>query len=114
MGSVGAERRRPTPAQTPEERDVWRDGVRAGWRDVQRESWREGRESSVVQSYSFDSYQLEEEENNKDAPERGVLALSQPGESASVPKRQKYPSKNHKMSEKMNREDAGTSRDTYQ
>lgn len=93
MGSVGAERRRPTPAQTPEERDVWRDGARAGWRDVQRESWREGRESSVVQSYSFDSYQLEEEESSKDAPERGVLALSQPGESASVPKRQKYPSK---------------------
>lgn len=94
MGSVGAERRRPTPAQTPEERDVWRDGVRAGWRDVQRESWREGRESSVVQSYSFDSYQLEEEESSKDAPERGVLALSQPGESASVPKRQKYRFKN--------------------
>lgn len=89
MGSVGAERRRPTPAQTPEERDVWRDGARAGWRDVQRESWREGRESGVVQSYSFDSYQLEEEENSKDAPERGVLALSQPGERASVPNRQK-------------------------
>lgn len=100
MGSVGAERRRPTPAQTPEERDVWRDGVRAGWRDVQRESWREGRESSVVQSYSFDSYQLEEEESSKDAPERGVLALSQPGESASVLKRQKYHFENHKISEK--------------
>uniref|UniRef100_A0A3Q2C816 Equilibrative nucleoside transporter 4 n=1 Tax=Cyprinodon variegatus TaxID=28743 RepID=A0A3Q2C816_CYPVA len=51
MGSVGAERRRPTPAQT---------------------------ESGVVQSYSFDSYQLEEEEISKDAPERGVLALSEP------------------------------------
>ncbi|XP_053300062.1 equilibrative nucleoside transporter 4 [Pleuronectes platessa] len=81
MGSVGAERRRPTPAQTPEERDVWRDGGRAGWRDVGREGWREGREgreSGVVQSYSFDSYQLEEEEISKDAPERGVLALSEP------------------------------------
>lgn len=80
MGSVGAERRRPTPAQTPEERDVWRDGGRAGWRDAGREAWREGRESGVVQSYSFDSYQLEEEEISKDAPERGVLALSEPGE----------------------------------
>ncbi|XP_024920293.1 equilibrative nucleoside transporter 4 [Cynoglossus semilaevis] len=78
MGSVGAERRRPTPVQTPEERDVWRDGGRAGWRDAGREGWREGRESGVVQSYSFDSYQLEEEEINKDAPERGVLALSEP------------------------------------
>lgn len=85
MGSVGAERRRPTPAQTPEDRDVWRDGVRAGWRDGQRESWREGRESGVVQSYSFDSYQLEEEEMSKDAPERGVLALSEPGERAADP-----------------------------
>ncbi|XP_011602046.2 equilibrative nucleoside transporter 4 isoform X2 [Takifugu rubripes] len=85
MGSVGAERRRPTPAQTPEERDVWRDGVRAGWRDVQRESWREGRESSVVQSYSFDSYQLEEEESSKDVPERGVLALSQPDFEEPIP-----------------------------
>lgn len=82
MGSVGAERRRPTPAQTPEDRDVWRDGVRTGWRDGQREIWREGRESGVVQSYSFDSYQLEEEEISKDAPERGVLALSEPGERA--------------------------------
>lgn len=80
MGSVGAERRRPTPVQTPEERDVWRDGGRALWRDGGREGWREGRESSVVQSYSFDSYQLEEEEISKDAPERGVLALSEPGE----------------------------------
>ncbi|TNM96681.1 hypothetical protein fugu_014837 [Takifugu bimaculatus] len=85
MGSVGAERRRPTPAQTPEERDVWRDGVRAGWRDVQRESWREGRESGVVQSYSFDSYQLEEEESSKDVPERGVLALSQPDFEEPIP-----------------------------
>ncbi|XP_068606392.1 equilibrative nucleoside transporter 4 [Brachionichthys hirsutus] len=77
MGSVGAERRRPTPVQTPEERDVWRDGGRAGWRDGGREAWRDGRESSVVQSYSFDSYQLEEEEITRDAPERGVLALSE-------------------------------------
>lgn len=84
MGSVGAERRRPTPAQTPEERDVWRDGGRAGWRDpAGREAWREARESGVVQSYSFDSYQLEEEEIGKDAPERGVLALSEPGERVS-------------------------------
>lgn len=84
MGSVGAERRRPTPAQMPEERDVWRDdGGRAGWRDGGREGWREGRESGVVQSYSFDSYQLEEEEISKDAPERGVLALSEPGEGVS-------------------------------
>ncbi|XP_022612784.1 equilibrative nucleoside transporter 4 isoform X2 [Seriola dumerili] len=85
MGSVGAERRRPTPVQTPEERDVWRDGSRAGWRDVGREGWREGRESSVVQSYSFDSYQLEEEEINKDAPERGVLALSEPDFEEPIP-----------------------------
>lgn len=84
MGSVGAERRRPTPAQTPEERDIWRDTGRGGWRDGQREGWREGRESGVVQSYSFDSYQLEEEELSKDAPERGVLALSEPGETASI------------------------------
>lgn len=80
MGSVGAERRRPTPAQTPEEWDGWRDRGMAGWRDPGREGWREGRESGVVQSYSFDSYQLEEEEISKDAPERGVLALSEPGE----------------------------------
>ncbi|XP_058509067.1 equilibrative nucleoside transporter 4 isoform X2 [Solea solea] len=85
MGTVGAERRRPTPVQTPEERDVWRDGGRAGWRDVGREGWREGRESSVVQSYSFDSYQLEEEEINKDAPERGVLALSEPDFEEPIP-----------------------------
>lgn len=83
MGSVGAERRRPTLAETPEERDMWR----AGWREAGREGWREGRDSGgggggggVVQSYSFDSYQLEEEEISKDAPERGVLALSEPGE----------------------------------
>ncbi|KAF0032445.1 hypothetical protein F2P81_014735 [Scophthalmus maximus] len=85
MGSVGAERRRPTPALTPEERDMWRDGGRAGWRDVGREGWREGRESGVVQSYSFDSYQLEEEEINKDAPERGVLALSEPDFEEPIP-----------------------------
>ncbi|XP_034046439.1 equilibrative nucleoside transporter 4 [Thalassophryne amazonica] len=85
MGSVGAERRRPTPAQTPEERDVWREGGRAGWRDVGREGWREGRESGVVQSYSFDSYQLEEEELSKDAPERGVLALSEPDFEEPIP-----------------------------
>lgn len=84
MGSVGAERCGPTPAQTPEDREVWGDGVRTGWRDGQRESWREGRESGVVQSYSFDSYQLEEEEIGKDAPERGVLALSEPGETAAL------------------------------
>ncbi|XP_004560793.1 equilibrative nucleoside transporter 4 isoform X2 [Maylandia zebra] len=81
MGSVGAERRRPTPAQTPEERDVWRDGGRSVW----REGWREGRESGIVQSYSFDSYQLEEEEISKDAPERGVLALSEPDFEEPIP-----------------------------
>lgn len=80
MCSAGAERRRPTPVQTPEDWDGWRDRGIAGWRDAGREGWREGRESGVVQSYSFDSYQLEEEEISKDAPERGVLALSQPGE----------------------------------
>ncbi|XP_054464239.1 equilibrative nucleoside transporter 4 [Anoplopoma fimbria] len=85
MGSVGAERRRPTLAQMPEERDVWRDGGRAGWRDGGREGWREGRESGVVQSYSFDSYQLEEEEITKDAPERGVLALSEPDFEEPIP-----------------------------
>ncbi|KAM8845730.1 equilibrative nucleoside transporter 4 isoform 2-T4 [Spinachia spinachia] len=83
MGSVGAERRRPTPAQMPEDRDVWRDdGGRAGWREGGRESWRE---SGVVQSYSFDSYQLEEEEISKDAPERGVLALSEPDFEEPIP-----------------------------
>ncbi|CAN9505825.1 unnamed protein product [Ophioblennius macclurei] len=85
MGSVGAERRRPTPSQTPEERDVWRDGGRAVWRDAGREGWREARESGVVQSYSFDSYQLEEEEISKDAPERGVLALSEPDFEEPIP-----------------------------
>ncbi|XP_037647007.1 equilibrative nucleoside transporter 4 isoform X2 [Sebastes umbrosus] len=85
MGSVGAERRRPTPVQMPEERDVWRDGGRAGWREGGREGWREGRESGVVQSYSFDSYQLEEEEISKDAPERGVLALSEPDFEEPIP-----------------------------
>ncbi|XP_062338626.1 equilibrative nucleoside transporter 4 isoform X2 [Osmerus eperlanus] len=69
MGSVGAERRKPSPAQTPEE----------------REGWREGRESSVVQSYSFDSYQLEDEDISKDAPERGVLALSEPAFEEPIP-----------------------------
>uniref|UniRef100_A0A3B4ZIE9 Equilibrative nucleoside transporter 4-like n=1 Tax=Stegastes partitus TaxID=144197 RepID=A0A3B4ZIE9_9TELE len=58
MSLVGAERRRPTPAQT---------------------------ESGVVQSYSFDSYQLEEEEISKDAPERGVLALSEPDFEEPIP-----------------------------
>uniref|UniRef100_A0A3Q3L6Y9 Equilibrative nucleoside transporter 4 n=1 Tax=Mastacembelus armatus TaxID=205130 RepID=A0A3Q3L6Y9_9TELE len=62
MSSIGAERRRPTPAQTPEER-----------------------EGGVVQSYSFDSYQLEEEEISKDAPERGVLALSEPDFEEPIP-----------------------------
>uniref|UniRef100_A0A8C2XPX2 Equilibrative nucleoside transporter 4 n=1 Tax=Cyclopterus lumpus TaxID=8103 RepID=A0A8C2XPX2_CYCLU len=56
MGSVGAERRRPTPVQL-----------------------------GVVQSYSFDSYQLEEEEISKDAPERGVLALSEPDFEEPIP-----------------------------
>ncbi|XP_061568227.1 equilibrative nucleoside transporter 4 isoform X2 [Cololabis saira] len=85
MGSVGAEHRRPTPAQMPEERDVWRDGVKGGWREAGREGWREGREGGVVQSYSFDSYQLEEEESSKDAPERGVLALSEPDFEEPIP-----------------------------
>ncbi|XP_028311995.1 equilibrative nucleoside transporter 4 [Gouania willdenowi] len=78
MDSVSTEHRRAPSALTPEERDVWRDGGRAGWRDAGREGWREARERGVVQSYSFDSYQLEEEEISKDAPERGVLALSEP------------------------------------
>ncbi|XP_041634233.1 equilibrative nucleoside transporter 4 [Cheilinus undulatus] len=85
MGSVGAERRRPTPVQTPEEREVWRDGSRAGWREAGREGWRERRESGVVQSFSFDSYQLEEEVISKDAPERGVLALSEPDFEEPIP-----------------------------
>uniref|UniRef100_A0A3Q2QK16 Equilibrative nucleoside transporter 4 n=1 Tax=Fundulus heteroclitus TaxID=8078 RepID=A0A3Q2QK16_FUNHE len=85
VGSVGAERRRPTPAQTPEEWDGWRERGTAGWRDAGREGWREGRESGVVQSYSFDSYQLEEEEISKDAPERGVLALSEPDFEQPIP-----------------------------
>ncbi|XP_036828176.1 equilibrative nucleoside transporter 4-like isoform X1 [Oncorhynchus mykiss] len=62
MSTAGVERRRPTPAQTPEER-----------------------EGSVVQSYSFDSYQLEEEEGTKGTPERGVLALSEPAFEEPVP-----------------------------
>ncbi|XP_034567052.1 equilibrative nucleoside transporter 4 isoform X2 [Notolabrus celidotus] len=85
MSSVGAERRRPTPVQTPEEKIVWRDPGRAGWRDAGRESWREARESGVVQSYSFDSYQLEEEDISKDAPERGVLALSETDSEEPIP-----------------------------
>ncbi|KAK7939419.1 hypothetical protein WMY93_002745 [Mugilogobius chulae] len=77
LGSVAAERRRPAPSVTPDDRDMWRDPGRMGWR--------EGRESSVVQSYSFDSYQLEEEEMSKDAPERGVLALSEPDFEEPIP-----------------------------
>ncbi|KAJ0000755.1 hypothetical protein NQD34_005775 [Periophthalmus magnuspinnatus] len=77
LGSVAAERRRPAPALTPDDRDLWRDPGRMGWR--------EGRESGVVQSYSFDSYQLEEEEMSKDAPERGVLALSEPDFEEPIP-----------------------------
>uniref|UniRef100_A0A8C6SZN1 Equilibrative nucleoside transporter 4 n=1 Tax=Neogobius melanostomus TaxID=47308 RepID=A0A8C6SZN1_9GOBI len=41
--------------------------------------------SGVVQSFSFDSYQLEEEEISKDAPERGVLALSEPDFEEPIP-----------------------------
>ncbi|XP_036409336.1 equilibrative nucleoside transporter 4 [Megalops cyprinoides] len=54
MGSTGAERRRhATPAQTPE--------------------------GNVVVSFSFESYQLEEEEcQAKDAPDKGVLTLTEP------------------------------------
>lgn len=86
LGSVAAERRRPAPALTPEDRDLWRDVGRPGWRDAGgRDGWREGRESGVVQSYSFDSYQLEEEEITKDAPERGVLALSEPDFEEPIP-----------------------------
>ncbi|XP_072299862.1 equilibrative nucleoside transporter 4 isoform X2 [Eucyclogobius newberryi] len=80
LGSVAAERRRPAPALTPDDRDMWRDPGRMGWREG-----REGRESGVVQSYSFDSYQLEEEEMSKDAPERGVLALSEPDLEEPIP-----------------------------
>ncbi|XP_027898801.1 equilibrative nucleoside transporter 4 [Xiphophorus couchianus] len=83
--SAGAERRRPAPAQTPDDWDGWRDRGIAGWREAGREGWREGRESGVVQSYSFDSYQLEEEEISKDAPERGVLALSEPDFEQPIP-----------------------------
>lgn len=55
MGSRGVERRKPvTPAQTPE--------------------------GNVVMSFSFESYQLEEEDcQGKDIPDKGVLALSEPG-----------------------------------
>ncbi|KAF4074054.1 hypothetical protein AMELA_G00250190 [Ameiurus melas] len=54
MGSRGVERRKPTtPAQTPE--------------------------GNVVMSFSFESYQLEEEDcQGKDIPDKGVLALSEP------------------------------------
>uniref|UniRef100_A0A8C7JXZ1 Equilibrative nucleoside transporter 4 n=1 Tax=Oncorhynchus kisutch TaxID=8019 RepID=A0A8C7JXZ1_ONCKI len=144
MSTAGVERRRPTPAQTPEEREGWgqtgreeregwdqtgreeregwgqtgreeregwgqtgreeREGwgqtgreEREGWGQTGREEreggegragragWREGRETSVVQSYSFDSYQLEEEEGTKGMPERGVLALSEPAFEEPVP-----------------------------
>lgn len=55
MGSRGVERRKPaTPAQTPE--------------------------GNVVMSFSFESYQLEEEDcQGKDIPDKGVLALAEPG-----------------------------------
>lgn len=61
MGSKGVERRKPhTPAQTPE--------------------------GNVVMSFSFESYQLEEEDcHTKDISEKGVLALSEPGEMWSLP-----------------------------
>ncbi|KAL0992511.1 hypothetical protein UPYG_G00094320 [Umbra pygmaea] len=62
MSAAGVERRRSTPGQTVE------DG----------EGWRAVRDSSAVQSYSFDSYQLEEEEGLREAPDRGVLAMSEP------------------------------------
>lgn len=57
MGSKGVERRKQaTPGQTPE--------------------------GNVVMSFSFESYQLEEEDCQvKDISDKGVLALSEPGES---------------------------------
>ncbi|KAM9779853.1 equilibrative nucleoside transporter 4 [Neosynchiropus ocellatus] len=70
MDPVGAERRRPTP----EESEAWRDAGRERWR-----------ESGVVQSFSFDSYQLEEEEPGKDGADRGALALSDPDPEEPVP-----------------------------
>ncbi|XP_076123192.1 equilibrative nucleoside transporter 4 [Alosa pseudoharengus] len=61
MGSKGVERRKPhTPAQTPE--------------------------GNVVMSFSFESYQLEEEEcHSKDISEKGVLALSEPAFEEPIP-----------------------------
>ncbi|XP_030645610.1 equilibrative nucleoside transporter 4 [Chanos chanos] len=61
MGSKGVERRRQaTPAQTPE--------------------------GNVVMSFSFESYQLEEEDcQGKDISEKGVLALSEPAFEEPVP-----------------------------
>ncbi|XP_045569362.1 equilibrative nucleoside transporter 4 isoform X2 [Salmo salar] len=94
MSAAGVERRRPTSAQTPEEREGgegWGDAgreereEREGWSQPGRAGWREGRESGVVQSYSFDSYQLEEEEGTKSVPERGVLALAEPAFEEPVP-----------------------------
>lgn len=57
MGSKGVERRKQaTPGQTPE--------------------------GNVVMSFSFESYQLEEEDCQvKGISDKGVLALSEPGES---------------------------------
>lgn len=57
MGSKGVERRKQaTPGTTPE--------------------------GNVVMSFSFESYQLEEEDCQvKDISDKGVLALSEPGES---------------------------------
>ncbi|KPP62075.1 hypothetical protein Z043_119763 [Scleropages formosus] len=54
MGSTGAERRRQaTPAATPE--------------------------GNVVMSFSFESYQLEEEEfQSKDIPDKGILTFTEP------------------------------------
>ncbi|KAJ3600595.1 hypothetical protein NHX12_031575 [Muraenolepis orangiensis] len=63
---MGSERRRAM-----EDREAGRGGWREGGRDGGRDAWRDGG-TSVVQSYSFDSYQLEEEEIGKDAPERGT------------------------------------------
>ncbi|KAI1896136.1 hypothetical protein AGOR_G00091700 [Albula goreensis] len=61
MGSVGAERRRQaTPVLTPE--------------------------GNVVMSFSFESYQLEEDEGQpKDAPDKGVLTFTEPAFEEPVP-----------------------------
>ncbi|XP_042560183.1 equilibrative nucleoside transporter 4 [Clupea harengus] len=61
MGSRGTERRKHhTPAQTPE--------------------------GNVVMSFSFESYQLEEEDcHTKDISEKGVLALSEPAFEEPIP-----------------------------